>query len=205
MTVKEMVSEQIERRGIHDSRVLDAMLKVKRHLFVPVSVQDEAYDDRPLPIGNDQTISQPYIVAYMTQALGLEPEYRVLEAGTGSGYQTAILAELVREVYSVELLRPLADGAQQRLRDLGYENIRIKCDDGYEGWEEYAPFDAIIVTAAADEIPSKLIGQLRIGGRMVVPVGNFYSQELYLITKDQDGFDKQVLLPVMFVPMKHRF
>lgn len=195
-----MVEEQIERRGITDQRVLEAMRKVKRHLFVPAHLGNVAYEDRPLPIGHGQTISQPYIVAYMTQAGRVEAGDHILEIGTGSGYQAAVLAEIVKEVYTIEILPPLADRARLRLEEMGYKNIKVKCGDGYKGWREYAPFDAIIVTAAPSEIPEELTNQLKIGGRMVVPIGTFY-QELYLITRTESGFKKEALLPVAFVPM----
>ncbi|MFH1779472.1 MAG: protein-L-isoaspartate(D-aspartate) O-methyltransferase [Candidatus Omnitrophota bacterium] len=197
-----MVEEQIERRGITDRRVLDAMRKVKRHLFVPTYLRNAAYEDRPLPIGHGQTISQPYIVAYMTQAARVGPNDRILEIGTGSGYQAAVLAEIAKEVYTIEILQPLADRARLRLEEMGYKNIKVKRGDGYKGWREYAPFDAIIVTAAPSEIPEELTNQLKIGGRMVVPIGLFY-QELYLITRTESGFKKEALLPVAFVPMIH--
>ncbi|MBM3245268.1 MAG: protein-L-isoaspartate(D-aspartate) O-methyltransferase [Candidatus Omnitrophica bacterium] len=195
-----MVKEQIERRGITDKRVLDAMRKVKRHLFVPAHLHNAAYEDRPLPIGYGQTISQPYIVAYMTQAARIGQNDRILEIGTGSGYQAVVLAEIAKEVYTIEILQPLADSARLRLGEMGYKNIKVKPGDGYKGWREYAPFDAIIVTAAPSEIPEELASQLKIGGRMVVPIGSFY-QELYLITRAESGFKKEALLPVVFVPM----
>jgi protein-L-isoaspartate(D-aspartate) O-methyltransferase len=197
-----MVKQQIQARGITDTRVLQAIRTVKRHLFVPEELQRLAYADRPLPIGYQQTISQPYIVAFMTQAAGLMPDDRVLEIGTGSGYQAAVLAELVYEVYTIEILQPLAESSRSLLKDLGYKNIKVKHGDGYKGWKEYAPFDAIIVTAAPPEIPEELVDQLRIGGRMIAPVGRHY-QELYLITKTETGFIKEPLLPVAFVPMIH--
>ena len=195
-----MVKEQIERRGISDKRVLDAMRKVKRHLFVPAYLQNEAYDDRPLPIGHAQTISQPYIVASMTEAAKINPNDRVLEIGTGSGYQAAVLAEMAKEVYTIEILQPLAEGAGRLLKELGYKNVKVKWGDGYQGWREYAPFDIIIVTAAPSEIPGKLVKQLKTGGKMVIPIGSFF-QELYLLTKTDSGYKKEALLPVRFVPM----
>lgn len=197
---KAMVERQIKARGVNNERVLQAMAKVKRHLFVPVSLRDDAYRDTPLPIGHGQTISQPYIVAYMTEVLDLRETDRVLEIGTGSGYQAAVLAEIVSEVYTIELLEELANSAAHRLHELGYKNITVKCGDGYKGWTRFAPFDAIIVTAAPPEIPRALIDQLRIGGKMVVPVGVFF-QELYLIEKTKDGMEKRQLIPVRFVPM----
>ena len=199
---QEMISHQIKNRGIADGKVLEAMGKVKRHLFVPDALHRMAYEDRPLPIGHDQTISQPYIVAYMTEVAQLRPDDRVLEIGTGSGYQAAILAEIVKEVYTIEIIEPLADSASSRLLNMGYQNITVKWGDGYKGWVEYAPFDAIIVTAAPSEIPENLIDQLEIGGRMVIPVGTSF-QELYLITRTESGFDKKPILPVRFVPMVH--
>lgn len=197
---QKMVVDQIASRGIKDSKVLDAMRKVPRHFFVPENQRSGAYEDYPLPIGQGQTISQPYIVAYMTEAAKLTSNDKVLEIGTGSGYQAAILGEIVKEVYTIEILKPLADSASEMLRNLGYKNITVICGDGYEGLKEQAPFDAIIVTAAPLEIPPKLIEQLKVGGRMVIPVGSFF-QELYLLTKTQTGINKQQLLPVRFVPM----
>jgi protein-L-isoaspartate(D-aspartate) O-methyltransferase len=197
---EKMVSGQVQRRGVADRRVLEAMKKVERHLFVPADFQSLAYADRPLPIGYKQTISQPYIVAFMTQAINPETDDRVLEIGTGSGYQAAVLAELVKEVYTIEIVEQLAQSARSLLGHIGYKNIKVKHGDGYKGWREYAPFDAVIVTAAPPNIPEELIGQLKTGGRMIVPVGEYY-QELYLITKTKTGADKQSLLPVRFVPM----
>ena len=199
---EKMLKEQIQRRGITDSRVLDAMRKIERHLFVPENLKNLAYTDGPLPIGYNQTISQPYIVAFMTQAAGLAPENRVLEIGTGSGYQAAVLAEIVKEVYTIEIIEPLAENARLLLEGMGYQNIKVKYGDGYKGWQEHAPFDAIVVTAAPAQIPMELVNQLKEGGRMVVPIGGFY-QELYLITKTDTGFEKKALLPVRFVPMVH--
>jgi protein-L-isoaspartate(D-aspartate) O-methyltransferase len=197
-----MVEQQIKDRGVLDGKVLNAMEKVERHLFVPDRMREMAYEDTPLPIGYGQTISQPYIVAFMTEAAQLNSNDRVLEIGTGSGYQAAILAELVKEVYTIEILKPLADSARVRLEKMGYENIKVKWGDGYKGWAEYAPFDAIIVTAAPPEIPEELVKQLKVGGRMVVPVGSFF-QELYLIVRTDTGIKKRDLLPVRFVPMVH--
>jgi protein-L-isoaspartate(D-aspartate) O-methyltransferase len=195
-----MLKEQIAGRGISDAAVLEAMQRVPRHLFLPQHLWPAAYSDRPLPIGKGQTISQPYIVAFMTQALQLNPNMKILEIGTGSGYQAAVLAELVKEVYTVEIICSLAESAEQRLRKMGYENIRVKCGDGYQGWPDAAPFDGIIVTAAPDHVPHPLIEQLAIGGKMVLPVGEFY-QELVLITKTKTGIERKSLLPVRFVPM----
>ncbi|RKY36285.1 MAG: protein-L-isoaspartate O-methyltransferase [Candidatus Omnitrophota bacterium] len=195
-----MVKEQIIARGIKDERVIKAMLKVERHKFVPEGLRWLAYQDRPLPIGYGQTISQPYIVALMTELLGVKGDEKVLEIGTGSGYQAAILAEIVKEVYTIEILEPLAKEAEAKLKNLGYENIKVKCGDGFLGWPEYAPFDCIIVTCAPEEIPHPLIEQLKEGGRMVVPVGKLW-QELKLILKE-DGKIKVIdIVPVRFVPM----
>ena len=199
---QEMIETQIVSRGVSDKRVLDAMFKVERHRFVPFIVRAMAYNDSPLPIGHGQTISQPYIVAYMTEAARLNPEDRVLEVGTGSGYQAAVLAEIAREVYTIEIVEPLADDARQRLKELGYQNIFVKHGDGYKGWPEKSPFDVIVVTAAPEEIPPELIHQFKAGGRMVVPIGSFF-QELYLVTRTESGFEKKNLLPVRFVPMVH--
>jgi protein-L-isoaspartate(D-aspartate) O-methyltransferase len=197
---QQMVEWQIRNRGITDKKVLEAMTKVERHLFVPKGLRKAAYEDTPLPIGNGQTISQPYIVAYMTEAARLGPDDRVLEIGTGSGYQAAILAEIVKEVYTIEILKPLADSARARLKGLGYRNVDVRWANGYKGWPEHAPFDAIIVTAAPPKIPEDLVSQLKVGGRMVVPVGEFF-QELYLVERTDTGFKKSSLLPVRFVPM----
>jgi len=197
---QQMVEEQIAARGVIDPAVLNAMQKVERHLFVPAALQVVAYADEPLPIGHGQTISQPYIVAYMTEALQLKSGDRVLEIGTGSGYQAAVLAEIAKEVYTIELSKPLADTARDRLASLGYKNIEVACGDGYKGWPEKAPFDAIMVTAAPPEIPEELAKQLKAGGRMIVPVGSFF-QELYLVTRTETGFETKPLLPVRFVPM----
>lgn len=195
-----MVREQIELRGVRDPRVLAAMRKVPRHVFVPLKFQSLAYTDSPLPIGYDQTISEPYIVAYMTEALELKPRARVLEVGTGSGYQAAVLAELAREVYSIEIVEPLAKEAAERLRRLGYSNVHVRTGDGYRGWPEAAPFDAIIVTAAPSHVPPPLLEQLREGGRLVLPLGRF-AQDLVRIRKTPQGLQRESLLPVLFVPM----
>ncbi|MBN3039371.1 MAG: protein-L-isoaspartate(D-aspartate) O-methyltransferase [Candidatus Omnitrophica bacterium] len=197
---QKMVAEQIIARGLKDEGVLAAMRKVPRHKFVPDDLKIFAYLDRPLPIGHGQTISQPYIVALMTELAGLKPEYKVLEIGTGSGYQAAVLAELVAEVYTIEILKPLADESRQRLESLGYDNIHVKCADGYLGWQEHAPYDAIIVTAAPEEVPPVLIEQLKEGGHLVIPVGSFY-QELKLIVKTVSGIEEKSVIPVRFVPM----
>ena len=195
-----MVIEQIKRRAVTDERVLESMRKVERHLFVPEDLKNLAYTDNPLPIGYKQTISQPYIIAFMTQAIQPGPGDRMLEIGTGSGYQAAVLAEIVKEVYTIEILQPLAESSRLLLEDMEYKNIRVKRGDGYKGWKEYAPFDAIVVTAAPPMLPEELVSQLKTGGRMIVPVGESY-QELYLITKTETGFAKKALLPVAFVPM----
>lgn len=197
---EEMVKVQIRNRGIKDERLLKAMLKVERHKFVPEEIQKFAYIDRPLPIGEEQTISQPYIVALMTELLKLNGDEKVLEIGTGSGYQAAILAELAREVYTIEILEPLAMQAEKLLQDLGYENITVKCGDGYIGWEEYAPYDAIIVTCAPPYVPQPLIDQLAEGARMVIPVGTAW-QELKLIEKLNGQIKIFDTIPVRFVPM----
>ncbi len=195
-----MVEDQIHQRGIKDQRILQAMQKLPRHLFVPSEEKDRAYDDGPLPIGFGQTISQPYIVAYMTDILHLLPHHKVLEIGTGCGYQTAVLAEIVKEVYSIEIVETLAVSTEKRLTDLGYANVHLKQGDGFAGWPEFLPFNAIIVTAAPMEIPSALIAQLAEGGRMVIPLGEF-EQELYLIEKTAAGVSQKFLMPVRFVPM----
>ncbi len=195
-----MVDGQIRARGVTDPRVLDAMARVPRHLFVPEAVRGQAYDDYPLPIGEQQTISQPYIVALMTSLLELDGGEKVLEIGTGSGYQAAVLAELAREVYTIEILEPLAARAQRTLADLGYRNIRYRVGDGWSGWPEAAPFDGIIVTAAPEKVPQPLLDQLKVGGRLVIPVGSFF-QDLLVLTKTAAGFEKRNVIPVRFVPM----
>lgn len=200
---EKMVREQIEARGVQNHAVLQAMRKVARHLFVPENYRDRAYDDMPLPIGEGKTISQPYIVAYMTEALKLHPSDRVLEIGTGSGYQTAILAEIAKEVYSIEILPELARRAQELLSSLGYLNVHIKIGDGYSGYPEKSPFDGIILTAAPPSIPPPLLDQLTEGGRLIAPVGLDF-QQLVLVRKTKEGFEKQNLLPVRFVPMTGR-
>lgn len=198
---KEMVEYQIKKRGVLDQKVITAMLQVPRERFVPEHLRERAYDDGPLPIGEGQTISQPYIVAYMTEQLRLTGGERVLEIGTGSGYQAAVLAEIVREVYTIEIIEVLSLSAQKVLGDLGYKNIKFKVGDGYFGWKEQAPFDAIIITAAPPEIPSPLIEQLRVGGRLIAPVGDTY-QDLLLITRTENGILREPLIPVVFVPMR---
>ena len=195
-----MVKRQLAGRDIDDERVLDAMRRVPRHLFMPEKRRHEAYGDFPIPIGLKQTISQPYIVAYMTQALQLQKRDRVLEIGTGSGYQAAVLGELVREVYTIEIIPELGERSEKLLGDLGYRNIHVRVGDGYKGWPDKAPFDAIIVTAAPPRLPQPLLDQLKIGGRMIIPVGNT-RQELVFIQRTEDGYEQKSVLPVAFVPM----
>ncbi len=196
-----MVASQIAAGGISDQLVLKAMREVPRHEFVPEKHIKEAYGDWPLPIGLEQTISQPFIVAYMTQALELKPGDKVLEIGTGSGYQAAVLACLTDKVFSVEIIRELESRARLTLDRLGYSKVRTRCADGYQGWPEAAPFDAIIVTAAPEEVPQPLLEQLKPGGRLVMPVGPSRSQELILMRRNAGGFAKETLLSVAFVPM----
>ena len=198
-----MVSRQIEARDVKDRRVLAAMRSVPRHLFVPLSEQGSAYDDHPLSIGYGQTISQPYIVALMTELARPGAGDRALEVGTGSGYQAAILSRLVKEVYTIEILPPLGEVAARRLKNLGYSNVRVRVGDGYEGWVEAAPFDVILVTAAPEKVPAPLLDQLRTGGRMVIPVGPIRDvQSLQLIEKDDRGrIIIRDMLPVQFVPL----
>ncbi len=199
---KRMVEHDLKGRDITNPKVLEIMGRVPRHLFVDKSLQSQAYADHPLPIGEGQTISQPYIVALMTQILLVQPGERVLEIGTGSGYQAAVLAELTNQVYTVEIRESLTKLAAQRLKQLGYEMVRVKYGDGYFGWEEYAPFDAIIVTCAANHIPPPLIKQLKEGGRLIIPLGSTtYFQTLTLLTKKQGKPDIQHLTGVAFVPM----
>lgn len=195
-----MVKDQIQARGVTDQRVLKAMLSVERHLFVPKSQQKFAYSDSPLPIGENQTISQPYIVALMTELLDLDGTEKILEIGTGSGYQAAVLGEVADTVFTIEIIPVLAHRAESLLTDLGYDNIVVKCGDGYLGWPEHAPFDAIIVTCAPSDIPQPLLDQLANGGRMVIPVG-VYAQELVLVKKHGDSITRQSIIPVRFVPM----
>ncbi|MDH3901160.1 MAG: protein-L-isoaspartate(D-aspartate) O-methyltransferase [Gammaproteobacteria bacterium] len=198
----QLTSESLDRETL-DPRVLQAMASVPRHRLVPERVLDAAYENRPLPIGHGQTISQPYIVAIMTDLLDTRPNSRVLEIGTGSGYQAAILAELVAQVYTMEIIEPLGLLARGNLDLLGYDNITVRIGDGYYGWEKHAPFDAIVVTAAASHIPPPLIKQLRPGGRMIIPVGSrFMVQQLVLVEKDLDGnVVTRQILPVRFVPL----
>jgi protein-L-isoaspartate(D-aspartate) O-methyltransferase len=198
---EKMVTTQIEARGIHDQRVLEAMRKVPRHLFVSEALQDQAYGDFPLPIGDGQTISQPYIVAEMTQALELTEDDRVLEIGTGSGYQTAILAELAYRVYTIERVRSLFIKVRKQLDELKYHNVVAKCSDGTLGWPEESPFDATIVTAGAPKVPEAYIHQLAMGGRLVIPVGNRFSQTLCKIVKDENGIHQIDLGGCRFVKL----
>lgn len=195
-----MVKTQLESRDIHDPHVLQVMRQMPRHLFVPEPLRDAAYDDGPLSIGYDQTISQPYIVAYMTQALQLKPQDTALEIGTGCGYQTAVLSRLVKQVDTLEIIPELAAQAFKTLRELGYSNVTVRRGDGYQGWPQHAPFDAVMITAAPQTIPEKLIEQLKTGGRMILPVGINY-QELVLVEKTGTGVKRYSLFPVRFVPM----
>lgn len=195
-----MVNTQIESRGIKDVRVLESMKKVPRHVFVPENMRTYAYNDEPLPIGKGQTISQPYIVAYMTEVLQISSIAKVLEVGTGSGYQAAILAEIAAEVFTVEIIDELSKNAQEVLHKERYTNIHFRVGDGALGWEENAPYDAIMVTAAPSKIPEALQDQLKVGGRMIVPVGDAF-QELVLIIREKRKFRKKTLLPVRFVPL----
>jgi len=200
-----MVADQLEAPGrdIRDPRVLEAMRRVPRHEFVPSDYQDQAYNDHPLPIGYGQTISQPYIVGFMTEQLRPRPTDRVLEVGTGSGYQAAVLSRLVSEVCTIEILEPLARRAEQDLARLGYSNVKVRHGDGYLGWPEAAPFDAIIVTCAPEQVPQALIDQLKDGGRMIIPVGGFGEQNLWLLVKEGAALRRSAVLPVRFVPMIH--
>src|SRR4030095_5017686 len=198
---EKMVAQQIEDRGVEDPAVLKAMRTVKRHEFVPSDLVDFAYEDRPLPIGYGQTISQPYIVAYMTETIKPQSNFKVLEIGTGSGYQAAVLSAIVKEVYTIEIVPELGNAAANRLKKSGYKNIQVKTDDGYNGWKEHAPYDAIMVTAAAEYIPPPLIEQLKDGGLMVIPVGSpFMTQMLMLVEKKGKKPTTKSLLPVAFVP-----
>jgi protein-L-isoaspartate(D-aspartate) O-methyltransferase len=198
---RRMVDEQIANRDVYEPSTLAAVRKVPRHLFVPEAMRSAAYEDRPLPIGHGQTISQPAMVAYMTEQAAIKPESRVLEIGTGSGYQAAVAAELSEHVFSIEIVPALAERAKKTLRETGYERITVRAGDGYHGWPEHAPFDVIIVTAAADSIPPPLIAQLAEGGRMLIPVGpQFGAQNLVLVTKTQGKVRTRTLMPVRFVP-----
>jgi len=199
---REMVKEQIAERGIKDSATLKAMEAVPRHEFVPESYREYAYHDGPLPIGYGQTISQPYIVALMTELAGLSKGKKALEIGTGSGYQAAVLAQIIDSVYTVEIIKELGESARERLARLGYQKVKTKIGDGYFGWEEHAPFDAIIVTAAAEHIPPPLIKQLKDGGRMVIPVGHpYFTQNLVLVEKKDGKVTSRDIIPVRFVPL----
>jgi protein-L-isoaspartate(D-aspartate) O-methyltransferase len=200
---KQMVAQQLAglERSITNQRVLQVMGTVPRHEFVPAHLRKEAYGDHPLPIGHDQTISQPYIVAFMTQILDPKPTDRVLEIGTGSGYQAAVLSPLVKEVCTIEIVEPLGKQAGETLQRLGYNNIQVKIGDGYQGWPERAPFDAIIVTCAPEKVPETLVQQLKDGGRMIIPVGPFGDQQLHLLTKTNGIIQQREVLPVRFVPM----
>jgi protein-L-isoaspartate(D-aspartate) O-methyltransferase len=197
-----MVEDQIEARGVRDPRVLAAMRKVPRDRFVPPDVASLAYADQPLPIGHGQTISQPYIVAYMSEALQVNENAKVLEIGTGSGYQAAILGELAREVYTIELVPELAERARTTLAALGYTNVHVRTGDGYLGWPDEAPFDAIMVTAAPDHVPQPLVDQLAVGGRLVIPVGGGFEQQMRILTRTPEGIQESRTLPVRFVPLR---
>jgi protein-L-isoaspartate(D-aspartate) O-methyltransferase len=196
----EMVERQIRARGIRDERVLQALREVPRHDFVSEDLAAAAYEDGPLGIGEGQTISQPYIVAFMTEIVQIRADSKVLEIGTGSGYQTAVLSRLAREVFSIEIVESLGKAATEKLQRLGYSNVHVRIGDGYHGWPEEAPFDSILVTAAPVRVPQPLIEQLKPGGRMIVPVGEFF-QDLILITKTETGLHEENLIPVRFVPM----
>ncbi|MDQ3115083.1 MAG: protein-L-isoaspartate(D-aspartate) O-methyltransferase [Verrucomicrobiota bacterium] len=196
-----MVKFQVAMRGVINERVLAAMRKVPREHFVPEKMRARSYTDRPLPIGYDQTISQPFIVAFMTDKLELKPTDRVLEIGTGSGYQAAILAELAAEVYSIEIIAPLGKSAEETLKRLGYKNVHVKVGDGYKGWAEHAPYDAVIVTCAPNHVPQPLAEQVKDGGRIIIPVGEAGAQELYLLEKKDGKLRQRAVLPVRFVPM----
>lgn len=196
-----MVETQIRRRGVRDERLLEAMARIPRHLFVPDSLREYAYEDGPLSIGEGQTISQPYMVALMTECLGPGPRDRVLEVGTGSGYQTALLAELAGEVYSIERVHSLSEGAARRLSDFGYRNVRLFVGDGSLGLPAHAPFDGILVTAGAPEVPPALLEQLAPGGRLVIPIGGAYHQTLFRITKGPEEFQREPVTGCVFVPL----
>jgi protein-L-isoaspartate(D-aspartate) O-methyltransferase len=195
-----MVEEQLKERGIRDQRVLSAMLTVPRHLFIPESARGGAYGDFPVPIGHGQTISQPYIVAFMTEALKVAPEHRILEIGTGSGYQAAVLSVLAKEVFTIEIVDALAKRARATLAELGYRNVEVRSGNGYLGWPEHAPYDRIIVTAAPPEVPAALVQQLKVGGLMAIPVG-VGDQELRIMRRTATGMETIATLPVRFVPM----
>lgn len=198
---EKLVKQSIEGRGIKDKAVLNAMRSVERHKFVPPGLVDQAYDDNPLPIGSGQTISQPYIVAYMTEVLKPTPQMKVLEVGTGSGYQAAVLAEIVKDIYTIEIVEEHGKTAAERLKKLGYNNVHVRIGDGYAGWKEHTPYDAIIVTAGAEKVPPPLLEQLNEGGRMVIPIGpQNRTQALTLIEKKNGKIKKENLMPVVFVP-----
>jgi protein-L-isoaspartate(D-aspartate) O-methyltransferase len=197
---QEMVKSQIIARGIKDPLVLEAMNKVPRHEYVLPGQEREAYYDGPLSIGEGQTISQPYIVALMTELAKIGPDSKVLEVGTGSGYQAAVLCEIAKEVYTIEIIESLGKSAKQKLEKMGYSNVHVRIGDGYKGWPEAAPFDAVLVTAAPDHIPQPLVDQLKIGGRLIIPVGDYY-QELEVVTRTADGTKREKIIPVRFVPM----
>jgi len=202
---EKLVKQSIERRGVKDQAVLKSMRTVQRHLFVPQKSINNAYDDRPLPIGYGQTISQPFIVAYMTEVINPKPGFKVLEIGTGSGYQAAVLGEIVKEVYTIEIVPELGNSATARLKKLGYKNVYVKIADGYYGWKEQGPYDAIMVTAAAEFVPPPLIEQLKDGGRMVIPIGSpFFTQTLMLIEKKGKKITTKSLMPVVFVPFTRK-
>ena len=197
-----MVNEQLRGRDIRDTRVLEAMTAVPRHLFVPDAQRANAYADSPLPIGHEQTISQPYIVAFMTQALNVQPEHKVLEIGTGSGYQAAVLGRLAGAVYTIEIVAPLGERARETLKQLEYNNVHVRIGNGYLGWPEQAPFDRIMVTAAPDEVPPALVEQLKVGGLMAIPVGRTNGvQELRILRRTAKGLETLQTMPVRFVPM----
>jgi len=198
---EDMVRYQIKARGVKDKKVLDAMRKVERHLFVPPEYISQAYEDHPLPVGEGQTISQPYIVALMTEVLDPDSTKKVLEIGTGSGYQAAVLAELCDSVYTIEIFKSLGEKAKNLLKVLGYDNVKVKIGDGYEGWEKHSPFDAIIVTCAPTHIPQPLKDQLAEGGKMIIPVGESYAQELVLLEKKNGRIVQKDIIAVRFVPM----
>jgi len=202
---EDLVLETIEKRGVTNKAVLKSMRTVKRHLFVPEKNVPNAYEDRPLPIGYGQTISQPFIVAYMTEVINPKPEFKVLEIGTGSGYQAAVLAEIVKEVYTIEIIPDLGNAAAARLKKLGYHNVDVKVTDGYFGWPEHGPYDAIVVTAAAEFVPPPLLEQLKEGGKIVIPIGSpFMNQMLMLIEKKGKKVTTKNLMPVVFVPFTRK-
>ena len=202
---EEMVQQTIERRGVADPAVLKSMRTVERHMFVPENVVPNAYDDRPLPIGYGQTISQPFIVAYMTEIINPKPQYKVLEIGTGSGYQAAVLSAVVKEVYTIEIIPDLGNAASARLKKLGYSNVNVKVADGYFGWAEHGPYDAIVVTAAAEFVPPPLVEQLKDGGKIVIPIGSpFMNQNLMLVEKKGKKITTKSLMPVAFVPFTRK-